>query len=289
MSILKSREKGTDNREKPKARKWMIAGVVFLTVVAILVGYLCYIATTVDITQYTVDGLPCKIVHLSDVHGSFSKDIDRIARQEPDIIVVTGDLVSADQEDLAVSVDFLSQLVAIAPTYVSMGNHELAYMERTGENLTKVFESTGAVVLHENYVDIEINGVPIRLGGIYGYCLPERYMNRNQAEIDFLREFEATSAYKILLSHLPYSWSHYGITADYDIDLVLAGHSHGGQIVLPFIGGVFDPELGFFPGKISGRFDSNGTAIIVSRGLGSSTPKVPRVNNPPEIIVLEGK
>lgn len=238
----------------------------------------------VKITFYDINNSPCKIVLLTDIHDC-NVDTTIIAKEKPDLIAISGDIINSDCTDLSIATTLLERLKLIAPTYVSLGNHELEYEERTGENIAKNFEKTGAIVLDKKYVDVEINNKSFRVGGIYGYCLPERYNQDNEDEIDFLRDFEDTDSYKILLNHLPYSWTHYGISEDYDIDLVLSGHTHGGQIILPFVGGLYDPEFGFFPGKVSGRFDSNDTTVIVSNGIGSENEILPRLNKP-EIVVI---
>ena len=236
------------------------------------------------ITFYNVKESPCKIVFLSDIHDC-TVDTTILAKEKPDFIAVSGDIINSDCTDLSIATTLLERLALIAPTYVSLGNHEVEYEERTGEDIATIFEKTGAVVLDKKYVDVEINSKSVRVGGIYGYCLPERYNHDNEDEIVFLREFEDTDSYTILLNHLPYSWTHYGISEDYDIDLVLSGHTHGGQIILPFVGGLYDPEFGFFPGKVSGRFDSNDTTVIVSNGIGSANEILPRLNKP-EIVVI---
>lgn len=238
----------------------------------------------VKITFYDINNSPCKIVLLTDIHDC-NVDTTIIAKEKPDLIAISGDIINSDCTDLSIATTLLERLKLIAPTYVSLGNHELEYEERTGENIAKNFEKTGAIVLDKKYVDVEINNKSFRVGGIYGYCLPERYNHDNEDEIDFLRDFEDTDSYKILLNHLPYSWTHYGISEDYDIDLVLSGHTHGGQIIIPFVGGLYDPEFGFFPGKVSGRFDSNDTTVIVSNGIGSANEILPRLNKP-EIVVI---
>lgn len=237
------------------------------------------------ITFYNVKESPCKIVFLSDIHDC-TVDTTILAKEKLDLIAVSGDIINSDCTDLSIATTLLERLVQIAPTYVSLGNHELEYEERTGEDIAAIFEKTGAVVLDKKYMDIEIDNKSIRVGGIYGYCLPERYNHDNEEEINFLREFEDTESYKILLNHLPYSWSHYGISEDYDIDLVLSGHTHGGQIILPFVGALYDTEFGFFPGKVSGRFDSNDTTVIVSNGIGSANEMLPRLNKPEIVIII---
>lgn len=269
-----------------KRNRYVLQFGVFLSVALILIAVI-FSNVGERITFYNVKGVPCKIVLLSDIHDC-SIDTTIIAKEKPDLIAASGDIINSDCTDLSIATTLLERLVFIAPTYVSLGNHEAEYEERTGEDIAAIFEKTGAVVLDKAYIDVEINNRSIRVGGIYGFCLPERYNRNNADEINFIREFEDTDSYKVLLDHLPYSWTHYGITQDYNINLVLSGHTHGGQIILPFIGGLYDPEFGFFPGKISGRFDSNGTTVIVSKGIGNSNEMLPRLNNKPEIAVIDG-
>lgn len=231
---------------------------------------------------------PITVVQLTDIHSSEfghenEKLLSKIRQSAPDIIVITGDIINAQDDNISQSYKLISGLKDIAPVYMSLGNQEIEYMDRTGVDLKNQFSECGAIVLEKDYQDIEIHGQKIRIGGIYGYCLPEKY-HSNVDEVNFLRKFEKTKAYKILLSHLPYAWKNYGFTEEYDIDLVFSGHVHGGQVIFPLIGGLYDQETGFFPGKMTGIFYENNTTVVLSSGLGSGKEKLPRINNIPEIV-----
>ena len=231
------------------------------------------------------------IVQLTDIHSNeFGQEnenlISKIKKNIPDIIVITGDIINAEDDNINQSYRLISKLRDIAPVYISWGNQEIEYMNRTGINLKNKFSECGAIVLNKEYQDIQICGQKIRIGGVYGYCLPERY-HSNLDEANFLRRFESTSAYKILLSHLPYAWKNYGFTEDYDIDLIFSGHLHGGQVIFPLIGGLYDQESGFFPGKMTGIFSEDNTTLVLSSGLGSGKEKIPRINNIPEIVITK--
>ena len=76
------------------------------------------------ITFYNVKESPCKIVLLTDVHNS-SVDTTAIAKEKPDLIAVSGDIINSDCTDLTIATKLLERLALIAPTYVSLGNHEL--------------------------------------------------------------------------------------------------------------------------------------------------------------------
>lgn len=276
-----------------KKCKWFILGVagIFLyVVISIFCSYFCLKSTKYVIENDKITSA-ITIVQLTDIHSRLfgyknEKLISEIKRNNPDIIVITGDMINAEENNIGQLYELILKLNDIAQVYVSLGNQEIEYMERTGIDLEKNISEKGAVVLNKNYRDVQVNRQKVRMGGIYGYCLPERY-HLNEDEVKFLREFEATDSYKILLSHLPYAWRNYGFTADYDINLIFSGHVHGGQVIFPVIGGLYDPEFGFFPGKLKGIYYENNTVIVLSSGLGDGKEKLPRFNNIPEIAVAK--
>ncbi len=239
-----------------------------------------------------------RIVHLTDLHnsvfGTNNQDlIDLVNTQNPDLIFITGDLVNADSDDYSIAVHLIEQLSTIAPVYISYGNHEYEYENNYNIELTPLFEQAGAIVLEKEYVDITINNQNIRIGGIYGYCVPAKYLITNEADKDecaFLLDFQETDAYTILLCHMPVCWMLSDGINEWNIDCVMAGHVHGGQIILPFIGGLYAPDYGYFPGKLEGLYysDDNSKVLVLSKGLGS-TEIIPRMNNIPEVLVLDIK
>ena len=237
-----------------------------------------------------------RLVQLSDLHNSMfgehnEKLIKKILEQDPDIILITGDLINETEEDLSVALELISSLSKEKPVYISLGNHEIGYEKRYGVDITVLYENAGAKVLNFSYIDIEINGQKIRLGGIYGYCLAEKYLSTGEAkeeEVRFLKEFQDTPLYTILMCHIPVTWIINDSLNQWGCDLILCGHSHGGQIRIPFIGGMYAPDQGYFCGKEAGLYysDDQSKVMVLSRGLGSNE-KVPRMNNIPEIIVIE--
>lgn len=231
-----------------------------------------------------------KIVDLTDLHNYQYGDencrlINKVKNESPDVIFLTGDMLNADEERTDILMNLIQQLVNIAPVYASLGNHEIEYMQLSGNrNLIAQMEEAGATVLDKKYIDIEIKNQKVRLGGIYGYVLSSD--DKEDPEQMFMEEFQDTDRFKILLSHMPEGLLLWKSMEYWDVDLVFSGHVHGGQMRIPFVGGLYDPEEGFFPTYTKGMYECGNGTMVLSAGLGSSRG-IPRVNNLPELVVCE--
>lgn len=167
----------------------------------------------------------------------------------------------------------------------------IEYQDNFGTDVTQLYQAAGAIVLEHQYRDITVKGQSLRIGGIYGYCLPDKYLETEEADLSecmFLWDFENTDRYKILLSHLPIAWLKNDALEEWNMDCVFSGHLHGGQVILPGIGGVYAPDMGWFPGRLKGVFDSKDGKrhLVLSAGLGN-TEVIPRFNNIPEIVCVD--
>ena len=200
-------------------------------------------------------------------------------------------MLNADSDDISWLLSEIERLSAKVPVYYALGNHELAYMAAHPDLITQL-EEAGAIVLDEQYVDVEIAGNAVRIGGFYDYAFSRTDAKTTADTMDaqdhaFLSDFCDTLRLKIMLSHRPDSFVFSDASAIWQIDYVLCGHNHGGQVRLPFLGGVFGGDQGYFPPYEDGLHSFAVMNMIITRGLSSNPKILPRFNNLPEIVVLD--
>ena len=231
-----------------------------------------------------------RIAQVSDLHNAeFGKNnaelLKLLSESRPDIIVITGDLIDANHTDVGIALGFAQESVRIAPTYYVTGNHEAASPQY--DTLKAGLEEAGVIVLEDEAVSLERNGETITLLGLGDpdFTVKGDMFGETSAMVSTkLKNLDdGEGGYTILLSHRPELFETY---VNCSIDLVFAGHAHGGQFRLPFIGGVIAPNQGLFPKYDGGLYTDGGTNMVVSRGIGNSIIPL-RFNNRPEIVLVE--
>lgn len=230
-----------------------------------------------------------KILQISDLHNKKFGDnqdvlIQKIKSIDPDIIAITGDLIDSKSYDAEVSMQLIREMVKKYPVYFVTGNHE----QWSGKynSLEKELKKYGVNVLRNEHVGIRKGEQEINLLGIDD---PE-FVTGNRDEgniiIDEIKKAKIEmqpDRYNVLLSHRPEFIKEY---TNERLDLVLSGHAHGGQVRLPFIGGLVAPNQGVLPKYTAGLYVEQNTSMVVSRGLGNSI--IPqRILNRPEIVVVQ--
>ena len=229
-----------------------------------------------------------RIAQVSDLHNKdfgegYGQLLTLLSEINPDIIVVTGDLIDSRQTDLDIALEFAWQAGKIARVYYVSGNHEARVPEY--EDLKTGLVKAGVVILENQKIQITREGESITLMGIEDPSFHEDYLFGDSESVarQAIENLQNESdGYTILLSHRP---ELFDLFVETEMDLVFSGHAHGGQFRLPFIGGLVAPNQGFFPKYDAGQFTEENTTMIVSRGVGNSIIPI-RFNNRPEIVLV---
>lgn len=276
-------------------KKHIVLGILLLILILLII-WIAYGNSALEINTIMIkskrlpkefDGF--KIAQVSDLHNAeFGDDNEKLIamlkQTQADVIVITGDIIDSRRTDVDVALAFAEEVAKIAPTYYVNGNHE-ARVPQEYEKLKQGMIDAGVVILENTSVDITSGDKAITLVGISdptfnnessGATAKEVVENRLQSAIP------DNDNYKILLAHKPEHINEYAGK----VDLVFSGHAHGGQFIIPFIGGLIAPGQGLFPEYYDGLYERGEAKMIVSRGIGNSIFPF-RVNNPPEIVVAE--
>ncbi len=250
----------------------------------------------------------CRFLQISDLHNKeFGPGQRRLlevtAAARPDYILITGDLIH-DGRDFTHALEWVRRARGIAPIYFAPGNHEKG--SRRYRELARRLEELGVCVLHSRGIVLERNGSALLLAGMadprfyslepmggllcgfWGFERMDAVVNTAfETDLALLRQAHP-GLYTVLLSHRPELLPLY---ARQGIELVFAGHAHGGQFRLPGIGGLASPAQGVFPAYTEGLCRMKrpgggpGTVMAVSRGLGGSRLQL-RLNNRTEVVLV---
>ncbi|WP_292392025.1 metallophosphoesterase [Methanoculleus sp. UBA303] len=271
-----------------------------------MTGYMAWEARAVDVTVLTIDGAPRGVVYITDPHVRASNTdhvqevIREVNRLNPSLVLIGGDFVTGEESE------FTSQAVwrsLDAPAYAVLGNHDyrVGTDSRTGlarllavrtsadvtaagydvsalddgsadtafaDELATTLEENGVHVLRNDYARVFAGGEEIVIVGV----------DDGWAGMADPPNVPATDTFTVYLIHEP------SCRADWDADLILAGHTHGGQFLFPVVAQLND--LGVI--ELAGMFDTNGTPTYISRGVCSASVAGVdlRFNCRPEIVLI---
>ena len=223
-----------------------------------------------------------KIAHLSDIHygnrditkKKLEKIVNDVNKLKPDIIVITGDLVdhSISDEEYKELVEVLKKLNAKLEKYIIDGNHDYAY-----KKWSKLVEEAGLKNLNDTYdILYDDSYSSIFVAGISNNTYSNKKIKeKTQGIFNYIESEEYDSNFNILLMHEP----DYIEKIDYTkFDLVLAGHSHNGQVRVPFIGAIILPKNAR---KYYGEYyELENTKLYISSGIGTSMLPIRLFNRP---------
>lgn len=305
-----------------KALKFFAVGMVFVCIATAIILVMCnYIGnrnfreTFYNVSSIKVDS-PVRVIQLSDIHGSSygknnKKLIERIKALEPDVIICTGDMVDSTEEYLDYAVNLGRELSKVAPSYYVYGNNEVediygipfnekdldnkfgfnknnrdeTALLRVKDSFEEKLEKAGIKVLKNEKDTIKVRTMTIDVYGVLTSNPSSFWSYSGKAFSDYI--YENTGNLKITAVHEPFIFQEF--KPEFWGDLMLSGHTHGGVIRVPVLGPMFTNEGGFFPERkeefVYGRYDAQGTPLIVSGGLENSN--IFRINNQPEVVVID--
>lgn len=243
-----------------------------------------------------------RIIQISDYHnGSWLWEddalLERMAAFEPDYIVLTGDMVDGHTGQYTEFLDMAHKMTGIAPVYAVMGNHEGYLDEAQRADFIEQTQAQGVEVLVNEAVRLQYNGQAFCLAGVDD---PTRDIRRKMGSffdsnadgigLDTMREYmqqmhdeRDPELFTILLSHQPF---YYPAWAESGVNVTLSGHMHGGVVRIGGRGLVKLHRNSYFPEADAGLYEKDGVTVYISRGMSLSYYQ-PRVNNPPEMTLIE--
>ncbi|MDD4028571.1 MAG: metallophosphoesterase [Caldisericia bacterium] len=264
---------------------------IFIMLIAGVVGMELLFFHTPKITHYDIQSsnIPTAfneftILHISDLHdASFGHQQEMILKQidsvDPSIVVFTGDLIERRYDVNTQGLILMEHLADRYPVYFVTGNHEEALPHDVYIQLMEDLEDAKITILDNAGVLLTKNKNHILLMGVRDALATDA---ANYASIlKQIRQEHGRELFSLLLAHRPEFFNQY---KNADVDVIFAGHTHGGQIRFPCIGGIYAPNQGFFPTYIDGEYQEGSTKMFVNRGLGATV--IPfRFFNSPDISV----
>lgn len=302
-------------KENRKQRGRVVILILLIFVLVTVVQNYSIMLTEYEVqTDKWESDIKLNIVQLSDVHFINNERqairlLELVTEAEPHMIAITGDLIDtpkyteqlnenvANDTDNPIgqeTIDFCKALVEIAPTYLIYGNHEMSLLDDPENNaFMQALRQVGVEIINNEARLLDLGGNRINLLGVQdpstlykdAVYAHKELDNKGKVKVildDLYQEID-TANYTLVLCHRP---EYFQLYTEYDMDLLLAGHAHGGQFRLPFIKeGLVAPGQGFFPDYTSGEYVSGDFTMIVSRGIGNSIIPV-RIFNTPEVVKI---
>lgn len=233
---------------------------------------------------------PLRLALLTDLHGCRYGEGQQellavVEKEKPDLVLLGGDLFD-NQMPVENTVSLLSEIGSTYPCFYVTGNHE--YYGCDGSRYLAILKDYGINILENCQVEENFRGQKIRICGVSDMWRYKEGKNPRETylhQVQTVANTQQDGVFTLLLAHRPEFAEAYGKTG---ADLVLCGHAHGGQWRIPgLLNGFFAPGQGFFPKYAGGEYDLNGSRMIVSRGLSRERTLMPRILNPPELVMVD--
>ncbi len=279
---------------KNKRKYFVFFLLIFVTVIFISTKWISVSEVSISISEKELNR-PFKIIHVTDLHNDqlfLNQNVltDRIMIENPDVILITGDMISSSKGDGQAVFDWIESLDEKFPIYYSLGNHELyasiirpsfyqSYMAKINDLGVTILDNQSALIDDYNIKLIGLSDIPYRLKIVNDSLESAKFSDSDIAASVGKAELKTIN---ILLAHDPTYFEQY---KNWGADLVLSGHIHGGAVRLPFIGGIISPNEKLFPKYDAGLYTEEQHFLYVSRGIGTSVERI-RIFNRPELVII---
>ena len=269
-----------------RKKKLLCAGVLAAAVTGLAVGLDSRIAVPHYQIEHEKLSGTVRVALITDLHscdyGAGQRELlDAVAAEQPDLVLLGGDIVDDDPSLPAENAYAVVRTLAEQyPTYYVTGNHE--FWSGQAEEIKENMAACGAAVLAGTWEDVAVNGQSLRICGVDDPAAGEAAWTE---QLGGGGEAADTSRFTIRRTQGPERVEAY---MQYDFDLTAAGHAHGGQWRVPgLINGLLAPNQGLFPKYAGGLYRLGGQTMVVSRGLARESTRIPRLFNRPELVVLD--
>ena len=290
QSTILAETKTTQHVSKTTPRKKRLLGKILLALVVLYVflnigGKVRLVTRTYEIEDSRISS-EVRIAVVSDLHGARygnnqSRILAALDEATPDAVLLLGDIFDEHNHNEQ-SYVLLNELSGKFNCYFIYGNHEY----KSGEiaHIRSALKQANIPILSGTDTVLEVNGTKVQIFGIDDILGGSV---KQQKQLASAAEKRSDDVFSILAIHAPNGVESY---LPYGFDLMLSGHTHGGQIILPGImNGLYAPGQGFFPKYGGGRYDFDAQTLIISRGLARKPFWLPRVFNPPELVLVDLK
>lgn len=279
---LKQSNRTTGKRTRKRVWLWVLAALTGLYLVVNWFGKSRFIVQNYQIEDERIKD-DVRIAVVSDLHSALyganqSDLVEAIALADPAVVLLDGDIFHHNGSNKN-AVTLLNALADRFPCYFVLGNHE--YQTKQVDWVKRQIEEAGIRILDGESVDVTAGGTTVRL---YGIDDGHGGKARQLAELARAGRERDDAVYSILAIHVPNDVEN---ILPLGFDLILSGHTHGGQIRIPgVLNGLYAPGQGMFPKYGGGRYDFGKQTLIISRGLAKVPYWLPRVFNPPELVIV---
>lgn len=271
---------------------WILSGAV------VLAGVLFYIwqNMTVGVSHISFESdrveEEMKVGLFSDLHAGFwLTDIKKLAEWENfDLIMLAGDVF--DERGVARgnarTLCLVQELSKLAPCVYARGNHE--YRIENIDSLLKSMDDFGVVRLDNELCTLNIKNQLVSVAGLDAAVNMKGFFHSakpDEKQLSLLQQLSQSEGVRIVMDHYPENFALRGEDSynNFDFEMMLSGHAHGGQVRLPFTDGLYAPGQGKLPKYTCGMYQTESNRLIVSRGMGGRW-FLPRVFNRAQIVAI---